>query len=263
MAWSTRQLAELADTSVRTVRHYHDVGLLAQPERRANGYKSYGVAHLTRLLWIRRLTDLGFTLSQISAWGDVDAPPEEALRSADAEAAEAVERLQQVRIELARLLCHEAPADLPPEMAPVAFNPYVSDTDLALASVMSRVLSPSVLHAVREVIRTKRADPVAEEFNQLADDADERTRAELADRVLTRVRGLHSAYPALASWGSDGPVRVASARETVDAAIEDLLNSAQNDVLHRVRQRYRSEQLATAPTAPAPSDTPTSARETP
>ncbi|MFG3259741.1 MerR family transcriptional regulator [Streptomyces sp. NPDC048172] len=241
MAWSTRQLAELADTSVRTVRHYHDVGLLAQPERRPNGYKSYGVDHLTRLLWIRRLTDLGFTLSQISAWGDVDAPPEEALRSADAEVAAAVERLQQVRIELALLLRHAAPADLPPEMAPVAFNPHVSDTDLALASVMSRVLSPSVLHAVREVIRTKRADPVAEEFDQLPEDADEETRAELAERVLTRVRDLHAEHPALASWGTDGPVRAASARETVDAAIGDVLNSAQNDVLHRVRRMYGDE----------------------
>ncbi|AXK35754.1 hypothetical protein DVA86_27095 [Streptomyces armeniacus] len=77
-------------------------------------------------------------------------------------------------------------------MAPVAFNPYVSDTDLALASVMSRVLSQSVLHAVREVIRTKQPDPVAEEFDQLADDADEQTRAKLAD---CRATGGGSAGP--------------------------------------------------------------------
>ncbi|WP_433560110.1 MerR family DNA-binding transcriptional regulator [Pseudonocardia xinjiangensis] len=28
MAWSTRELADLAGTTVRAVRHYHDVGLL-------------------------------------------------------------------------------------------------------------------------------------------------------------------------------------------------------------------------------------------
>src|SRR5204863_5377681 len=39
MAWSTREIAELAGTSLRAVRHYHEVGLLAEPERRANGYK--------------------------------------------------------------------------------------------------------------------------------------------------------------------------------------------------------------------------------
>ena len=236
MAWSTRELAELADTSVRTVRHYHDIGLLAEPERRANGYKSYGVDHLKRLLWIRRLVGLGFTLSQISEWGDVDAPPAEALRAADADVAAAMERLHQVRVELALLQRHAAPVDLPPEMAPVAHNPHASDTDLALASVMSRVLSPSVLHAVREVIRTKQADPVAEEFDRLADDADEPTRAELAERVLTRVRALHSAHPVLASWGPEGPGRVAFARDTIDLALGDVLNSAQNDVLRRVRK---------------------------
>ena len=49
MAWSTRQIADLAGTSVRAVRHYHEVGLLAEPERRSNGYKQYGVAHLVRV----------------------------------------------------------------------------------------------------------------------------------------------------------------------------------------------------------------------
>uniref|UniRef100_UPI0037167E9A MerR family transcriptional regulator n=2 Tax=Bacillati TaxID=1783272 RepID=UPI0037167E9A len=53
MAWSTRELAELAGTSLRAVRHYHEVGLLEEPERRANGYKQYGVAHLVRALRIR------------------------------------------------------------------------------------------------------------------------------------------------------------------------------------------------------------------
>ena len=70
MAWSTREIAELAGTSLRAVRHYHEVGLLPEPERRANGYKQYGVSHLVRLLRITRLTDLGFSLSQIAAMGD-------------------------------------------------------------------------------------------------------------------------------------------------------------------------------------------------
>jgi DNA-binding transcriptional MerR regulator len=33
MAWSTRELAELASTTVNTIRHYHRLGLLAEPER--------------------------------------------------------------------------------------------------------------------------------------------------------------------------------------------------------------------------------------
>ena len=84
MAWSTREIAELAGTSLRAVRHYHEVGLLDEPERRANGYKQYGVAHLVRLLRIKRLVDLGFPLSQIAEMGEAGDHPEEALRTLDA-----------------------------------------------------------------------------------------------------------------------------------------------------------------------------------
>ncbi|WP_399921406.1 MerR family transcriptional regulator [Streptomyces kanamyceticus] len=48
-AWSTGQLAELAGTTTKTVRHYHETGLLDEPERAPNGYKRYGVSHLVRL----------------------------------------------------------------------------------------------------------------------------------------------------------------------------------------------------------------------
>jgi DNA-binding transcriptional MerR regulator len=41
MAWSTPQLAELAGATVNTIRHYHRLGLLDEPERRHNGYKQY------------------------------------------------------------------------------------------------------------------------------------------------------------------------------------------------------------------------------
>jgi hypothetical protein len=59
MAWSTRELAEPAGTTLKTVRHYHRIGLLEEPERAANGYKRYRVKHLVRLLRIRRPADLG------------------------------------------------------------------------------------------------------------------------------------------------------------------------------------------------------------
>jgi DNA-binding transcriptional MerR regulator len=80
VAWSTRQIAELAGTAVNTVRHHHEAGLLDEPERRSNGYKQYGVPHLLRLLQIRRLRDLGVPLAQIETLGRADEDPAEALR---------------------------------------------------------------------------------------------------------------------------------------------------------------------------------------
>ncbi|MFD0852085.1 MerR family DNA-binding transcriptional regulator, partial [Actinomadura adrarensis] len=35
------ELAALVGVSTRTVRHYHHLGLLPEPERRANGYREY------------------------------------------------------------------------------------------------------------------------------------------------------------------------------------------------------------------------------
>lgn len=101
MSWSTREVGELAGTSLRTVRHYHDVGLLEAPARGANGYKRYGVAHLVRLLRIRRLTDLGFSLIQIAAMSETGDHPAQALRSVDAKLAETIARLQRARLEVA------------------------------------------------------------------------------------------------------------------------------------------------------------------
>ncbi|WP_327248591.1 MerR family transcriptional regulator [Streptomyces sp. NBC_01320] len=69
MGWSTRQLAELAGTTLRAIPHYHEIGLLAEPERRSNGYKSYGVPHLVRVLRIKHLTGLGLSLTQIAELG--------------------------------------------------------------------------------------------------------------------------------------------------------------------------------------------------
>ena len=117
VGWSTNQLADLAGTTLRTIRHYHEVGLLAEPERQANGYKSYGVPHLVRVLRIKRLTGLGLSLTEIADLGDEDAHPGEALRRLDAELAATIERLQRTRAELALILREETPTDLPPDIA--------------------------------------------------------------------------------------------------------------------------------------------------
>ena len=52
------QLAALAATTTRTIRHYHAIGLLPEPERDESGYRRYGAEHLVRLIRIRRLRSL-------------------------------------------------------------------------------------------------------------------------------------------------------------------------------------------------------------
>ncbi|MEV7551161.1 MerR family transcriptional regulator [Amycolatopsis sp. NPDC089917] len=234
MAWSTRQLADLAGTSLRTVRHYHEVGLLAEPERRANGYKQYGVPHLVRLLKIKRLTELGFSLAQVAEMGDTDEHPEEALRRLDAEMAATIDRLQRVRVELGLILRRSAPTELPPELAEAAADANLTDADRTFILVMSRVLSPKGLQAYKEVLENHLPDPALAEFDDLPADADEATCEDLARRLTPHVREVREANPGVGDLKAATAEGERFATHTIAAALNDLYNPAQVDVVRRL-----------------------------
>lgn len=60
-------LARETQTRVETIRWYEKAGLLPQPPRTSGNYRVYGQAELTRLSFIRRARDLGFSLDQVRA----------------------------------------------------------------------------------------------------------------------------------------------------------------------------------------------------
>jgi DNA-binding transcriptional MerR regulator len=241
VAWSTREIAELAGTSLRAVRHYHEVGLLAEPQRRANGYKQYGVAHLVRVLRIKRLTDLGFSLPQIAAMGDADEHPEEALRTLDAELAATIERLQRVRVELGLILRQAAPTDLPPEFATAA-GARLSDADRSFLVVMTRILGPQGLQTYADLLQDLPADPAASEFDDLPADADEETRQAVAERLVPYVRALNREHPGLSAPEADARHSPRFVEETVGKVMRDLYSPAQLDVLRRTHHLLRGSQ---------------------
>ena len=61
------QLAEFAGTTTRTVRHYHRLGLMKEPQRRSNGYREYTVNDAVRLMRIRWLATSGVPLGSVAA----------------------------------------------------------------------------------------------------------------------------------------------------------------------------------------------------
>ncbi|WP_141781512.1 MerR family transcriptional regulator [Nocardioides albertanoniae] len=234
MAWSTREIAELAGTSLRAVRHYHEVGLLAEPERRANGYKQYGVAHLVRLLRIKRLVDLGFSLPQIAEMGDSDGHPEEALRTLDAELAATIERLQRARIELGYILQRSAPTELPLELATALTDTPISEDDRSFLTVLGRVLGPRGMEAYAGLARDPVVDPVGQEFEDLPAEADEEARADLAERLVPFVHALYRQHPGLVTAPADSPQGERTASRNVQRALADIYNPAQVDVMARL-----------------------------
>jgi DNA-binding transcriptional MerR regulator len=59
------QLADYVGVTVRAVRHYHQCGLLAEPERDASGYRRYGAQAVVDLVRIKTLADAGVPLARI------------------------------------------------------------------------------------------------------------------------------------------------------------------------------------------------------
>lgn len=66
------QLADAAQTTPRTVRHYHRLGLLREADRRANGYREYTMDDVVRLVRIRWLAERGVPLGSIAALFSAD-----------------------------------------------------------------------------------------------------------------------------------------------------------------------------------------------
>ncbi|MEO3890140.1 MerR family transcriptional regulator [Nonomuraea sp. B5E05] len=230
MAWSTRQLADLAGSTVKAVRHYHELGLLEQPERTANGYKQYKVAHLIRLLQIKRLRDLGVPLSQVAAMGRADQEPDEAIRALDAELEATIERLKRVRAELAVILRHRAPIHVPPGLAPLSQE--LSDTNQSLFLVFSTVFSEEGLEEFRRIVAVR--DDTGEEFEALPPDADDATIDRLAERILPAVRRMRKEHPWWNDPVADSPRGAHLAGNAMAHAVVELYNPAQLRVLQRL-----------------------------
>ncbi|MFI7430800.1 MerR family transcriptional regulator [Micromonospora sp. NPDC049836] len=111
------QLASYAGVTVRAVRHYHQIGLLPEPERDSSGYRRYGATAVVSLIRIRTLADAGVPLSQISEMLDADAATfAEAVRRIDRRLRDDIQRLQASREQIARLTAGDGLA-LPPEVA--------------------------------------------------------------------------------------------------------------------------------------------------
>jgi MerR family copper efflux transcriptional regulator len=60
------ELADHAGMSLRTIRHYDEVGLLVPSGRTTGGFRVYTAQDLERLLVIRRMKPLGFTLDEMA-----------------------------------------------------------------------------------------------------------------------------------------------------------------------------------------------------
>ncbi|WP_067840705.1 MerR family transcriptional regulator [Nocardia lijiangensis] len=98
------RLAEYAGVTIKAIRHYHERGLLAEPDRDSSGYRRYTAEHAIDLVKIRTLADAGVPLARIEDL--LDADPEAltaAIAEIDHDLRDRIAQLRRTRTRLAQL----------------------------------------------------------------------------------------------------------------------------------------------------------------
>ncbi|OUS68547.1 Hg(II)-responsive transcriptional regulator [Paenibacillus sp. MY03] len=65
MSYRTGDISKLCNVNKETLRYYERKGLIAEPVRTDAGYRLYPDDTVKRIMFIKRIQELGFTLSEI------------------------------------------------------------------------------------------------------------------------------------------------------------------------------------------------------
>lgn len=260
------EIARIAGVSTRALRHYHSIGLLDEPPRGENGYRDYDVMDLTRVLHIKRLAALGFSLAHIKDMLEGEQGSElgqdeqdsrstmskreselEALDLLDRELEMQIERLQAKRDTIALLRKEQLDPSLPIRFArsvkklydnlPPDASAQATDNDRAtilLAAHFYDERSLDELERFTDAATEKELlSPLYEiekEIGSLDADSSEEQRARIVDRTMELLEPLITCFDP-ENWenSEDGDeVRL------VDSMMKETLNPAQYDVEARI-----------------------------
>ena len=156
------ELADVAGVSVRTIRHYHAIGLMPVPPR-AGAWRDYGVDDASRLLRIRALADAGIALADMPAHLDGDAPVPDAdgLDAAIASIDERIAELEEHRSRLAKL--RDQALDGPVDALPRRLAAVYDAIEKELEAIGSR-------RALTLLRRERRLSDIAVRLGHIGDD---------------------------------------------------------------------------------------------
>ncbi|MFC5820749.1 MULTISPECIES: MerR family transcriptional regulator [Nonomuraea] len=183
------ELAALVGVSTRTVRHYHQLGLLPEPARTAGGYRDYRLRDAVLLARVRRLAELGLSLDEIRdvLADDRGRDLREVLLELDSDLARQQELIAARRVRLAALLEEgelRADSAVSPDMAAVLRDldtegSTFAEMDREMLTLMDTVADPGMRDEIVELMR-----PLAEPGMR-----------ERAHELYRRLDGLADAEP--------------------------------------------------------------------
>ncbi|MFD9882662.1 MerR family transcriptional regulator [Streptomyces alboflavus] len=202
--------AAFAGTTPRAIRHYHQIGLLPEPERGGDGRRRYGYDDMIRLLWIRKMAEAGISLDDMRAAFDETRGIEENLGRLEESLAAQEADIRRQRAALQRLravgnplgLLSDLVTDRLSHLPPGALRP----SDLESLLVTERVFGPlgAAVQASVFIVLATHPDLRAEEDRLDAAEAalddgvdpDDPRVEELAARRFTHHKALHQAIEA-------------------------------------------------------------------
>ncbi|GGT29990.1 MerR family transcriptional regulator [Streptomyces atratus] len=229
------EIAALVGVTSRAIRHYHHIGLLPEPGRRANGYRAYSVRDAVVLARIRRLTELGLGLDEVRDVLADDAGRElvEVLVELDADLARQENEIRERRRRLARLLDGPVSAEevVSPALAELLGTAPATDSPMAAKDREHLVLldTTGVGSEVYAALRPLAEDPAV---HALYERLDALAAAPLDDpRIVPLAADMAAAVPdeVLAAIPSGGPVMTGFGQ-----ALLDDYAPAQAEVVRRV-----------------------------
>lgn len=217
------ELAALAGVTTRTVRHYHRIGLLPEPARQRNGYRSYGLRDAVELTRVRKLTELGLSLDEVADVLADDAGRDlyEVLSELDADLARQEDSIRVQRARLAELLDRAGSGRLPAE-GPVSAELAQLFTQMAHAATHHPGPEPAMAAKEREVFALLEASPTAESGAWLAV---LRQAMDADPDAMRRAYDVYARMDELADLAPDDPRVDAVARAIADTLPDEVLPS--------------------------------------
>lgn len=183
------EVARRSGLTLRTLRHYDDLGLLVPSGRTAGDYRLYAPDDLRRLLDIQHLKSLGLSLDEIAA--ALDDPAFDAAAALDRHIAVVEGRLAAERELLARLR----------SLTDAAGSGW-SDV-LAVVALVERLRHPEAWIRFRAALEAPDAAPLAELFDRLRDEPEPGVRDTLTWAIVRH--GTAAVAPAVAALDDPDP----------------------------------------------------------
>lgn len=231
------ELSELAGTTPRALRHYHQIGLLPEVPRDSNGYRRYGARDLVRVLRIRQLAASGVPLRDIGKLLDQGGMGlNQVLLELDKQLEAEAERIRIRRSMLADLR-RTAPraGKRPPDDVETTSNPSFDDDVWTLVTASGAVdadTATAMLDAVHGSALTGYAQAWFDEFEDLKD----KTQVDVA--TVEHLVG-HMVRFACAALAETGPIPAAAEHSTMHL-MEQLETEALSPAQQVVWTRFRS-----------------------